>query len=67
MIGSGLLDSTDFERGTMRAGDAQETPTQNHISPTIRRETRLVCESSAVKQMWQISDRHGQILVLAFK
>ena len=36
VIDSGLVDSTDFSgRGTARAEDAQGTPTQSHISPSI--------------------------------
>ena len=36
MIDSGLVGSTDFSgRGAARAEDAQGTPTQNHVSPSI--------------------------------
>ena len=35
VIDSGLVGSTDFGRGTVRAEDAQGTPTQSHISPSI--------------------------------
>ena len=39
MIDSGLVGSTDFSfitgRGTARAEDAQGTPTQSHILPSI--------------------------------
>ena len=35
MIDSGLVGSTDFGRGTARAEDAQGTPTQSDISPSI--------------------------------
>ena len=35
VIDSGLVGSTDSGRGTARAEDAQGTPTQSHISPSI--------------------------------
>ena len=42
MIGSGLLGSTDFHwGGSARAENAQGTPTQSHISPSILQNTRI--------------------------
>ena len=51
VIDSGLIGSTDFHssnsgRGTARAEDAQGTPTQSHISPSI-----LVYEEKHVKKL----------------
>ena len=36
MMDSGLVGSTDFWRGAVRAEAAQGTPIQSHLSPSIR-------------------------------
>ena len=60
LIDSGLVDSTDFRKGAARAKDAQGTPTQSRIPPSILQYTKIVELACAMGQRSETTRMAGE-------
>ena len=68
MIDSGLVGSTDFGRGSARAEDAQGTPSQSDVSPSIlsiRRKNGPRLPNVLCRENSKQEESQGMILALA--